>query len=54
MTPEPAVTVHDLVTQQLQAARRELIDRTLNNRLVNCHLTGKRGKQVHVVDELPE
>jgi hypothetical protein len=47
-------TVRDLVARQLQSARRELIDRSLNNRLVNCHLTGKRGKQVHVVDELSD
>ncbi len=47
-------TVHELVSRQLQSARRELIDRSLNNRLVNCHLTGKRGKQVQVVDELAD
>ena len=53
-TESTPATVRDLVARQLQSARRELIDRSLNNRLVNCHLTGKRGKQVHVVDELSD
>ena len=43
-TESTPATVRDLVARQLQSARRELIDRSLNNRLVNCHLTGKRGK----------
>jgi very-short-patch-repair endonuclease len=48
---EAATTVADIVRRKLEAARHQLIERNLRNKLVNCALTSKRSKQVRFVDE---
>src|SRR5437016_6659841 len=51
---EAATTVADIVRRKLEAARHQLIERNLRNKLVNCALTSKRSKQIRVVDELAD
>lgn len=61
LTPEVLVVavadssaIADLVRHKLSAARDQLIDRNLRNKLVNCQLTSKRAKQIRVVDEIAD
>jgi very-short-patch-repair endonuclease len=51
---EAATTVADIVRRKLEAARHQLIERNLRNKLVNCALTSKRSKQIRVVEELAD
>ncbi len=40
--------------RRLEEARLTLIERNLRNKLVNCPLTSRRSRQIHVVDELSD